>query len=311
MPSIKILKPGLLTSVQDAGRHGYEHFGVMVGGWMDDFAARWANRLVGNPLESAVLEITLMGPTFEAQDTGWLALAGADLGALVNEIPWRPGSTWRLVQGDRVTFGRKTSGMRGYLAFAGGLEIPSVLGSQSTDLVAGFGGFHGRALTVGDELFYAGGEVEPAAAPGPTCLLDPVLHVLPGVRRERFGAGVWENFLAGSFRVDHRSNRVGIRLAGMPIVSEPIDGDQISEAIAIGSVEVTPSGELLVLTKSRGSIGGYPTLAHVVMADWPILAQLVVGQAVTFVETDDAGAAALLHQRERQLQADLIPLGQG
>ncbi len=309
MPSIKILKPGLLTSVQDAGRYGYEHLGVMVGGWMDDFAARWANRLVGNPLGTAVLEITLMGPTFEAQDAGWLALAGADLGATVNDVPWQPGSTRRLDPGDCVSFGRKTSGMRGYLSFAGGLEIPAVLASQSTDLVAGFGGFQGRALAIGDELFYVGSEVEPALAPVSTCILDSVLHVLPGVRHGWFKSGTWEKFLAGKFRVDHRSNRVGLRLTGTPIVSEPIDGDQVSEAIAIGSVEVTPSGELLVLTKSRGSIGGYPTLAHVVVADWPILAQLVVGQVVSFVETDESGAACLLRQRERELQADLVRPG--
>lgn len=305
MPGIRILKPGLLTSVQDAGRKGYEHLGIMVGGSMDDFAASWANRLVGNSLSAAVLEITLLGPTFEALDAGWMALAGADLGAMVNGIPWHPGYTRHVVPGDTVSFGRAVFGMRAYIGFAGGLDVQPVLGSRSTDLVAGFGGLEGRALLAGDELRYAGGHVEEAMAPGPTCLVSSVLRVLPASRLEGFSSGTWEKFLGGSYRVDPRSNRVGIRLDGPHILNARMAGDQTSEAIAIGSVEVPPSGELLILTKSRGSIGGYPTLAHVIAADWPVLAQLKLGSAVSFEATDVENAREVLCQQTRALEATL------
>lgn len=309
MPRIRILKPGLLTSVQDAGRKGYEHLGIMVGGWMDDLAARWANRLVGNPPSAAVLEITVLGPSFEAKDPGWIALAGADLGAMVNGVPWNPGATRHVAPGDIVSFGRVVYGMRAYLGFAGGIQVDPVLGSRSTDLVSGFGGFQGRALKSGDELCYGGGPAELVSAPHATCRVSTELRVLPGVRIERLPTGSWEKFLEGTYRVDPRSNRVGIRLEGSHIWSQPMAGDHTSEAIAMGSVEVTPSGELLILMKSRGSIGGYPTVAHVIMADWPVLAQLSLGSEVSFVPTDEETARALLRQQEMMLQAELVKPG--
>lgn len=305
MSRIRVIKAGLLTSVQDAGRWGYEHVGVMVGGWLDDFAAQWANRLVGNNKGEALLEVTILGPTLEALDSGWVALAGADLDARINGEPWEPGSSRFLQPGDRVSFGRPRYGARAYLAFAGGIEVDPVLGSRATDLVSGFGGLNGRALRPGDELTYAGAPGESLRAPIQTCLIDTVVHVVPGVDLDRFPSGTWERLIGGSFRVDHRSNRVGIRLEGATILEEPLAGDHVSQGMAIGSVEVPPSGELLILMKSRGSIGGYPTLAHVITADWPRLAQLTPGTTVRFAKISQKRALSLLRDQEDLLHREL------
>lgn len=279
---IEVRSPGLLTTVQDRGRRGYEHLGVMVGGVLDDYAAAWANRLLGNPPDAAVLEITLVGPTLAVLEGGWAALAGADLQARVDGEPWPPGTAKKLPPGSLVSFGRAVRGARAYLAFAGGLDVPPVLDSRSTDLVSGFGGLGGRALAAGDRLRFGDLEAEPVRAPVDTCLARDVVRVLPGVRLERFPPTALERLAQGVFRVSPRSDRVGLRLEGPAVVDAPMPSDAISEAMAIGAVEVPPSGELLVLLKSRGTIGGYATLANVITADLPVLAQLRPGESVRF-----------------------------
>jgi biotin-dependent carboxylase-like uncharacterized protein len=279
---IEVRSPGLLTTVQDQGRRGYEHFGVMVGGVLDDYAAAWANRLLGNPPDAAMLEITLVGPTLTVLEGGWAALAGADLQARVDGEPWPPGTARKLLAGSVVSFGRAVRGARAYLAFAGGLDVPPVLGSRSTDLVSGFGGFFGRALAPGDRIRFGDHEAEPARAPVDTCVWREVVRVLPGVRAERFPPTALERLTQGLFRVSPHSDRVGLRLEGPAVVDTPMPSDAISEAMAVGAVEVPPSGELLVLLKSRGTIGGYATLANVITADLPVLAQLRPGDRVRF-----------------------------
>lgn len=305
MPRIKVVNPGLLTSVQDAGRRGYEHLGVMVGGVMDDYAAAWANRLLGNPDNAAVLEVTLIGPALEAMDDGYVSLAGASLSAAVNGVPWPSGSNWRLVAGDRITFGSATRGIRAYIGFAGGLRIPPVLGSRSTDLVSGFGGGLGRKLQAGDVLEYEGGEAALVKAPVDTCLTRDVLRVMPGPRRDRFPADAFTRLLAGAYQVSPQSDRIGIRLSGPAVTDCPPTSDAISEGMAIGSIEVPPSGELLILMKSRGTIGGYSTLANVISADFPSLAQLRPGNTVSFVEVSEDEAVELIRARRESLNRSM------
>lgn len=309
MGVINVVRPGLLTTVQDAGRKGYEHLGVMVGGWLDDWAAAWANRLVGNPLDRALLEITLLGPALTVVEEGWAALAGADLGAVVNGEEWLPGKSRWLGAGDEIRFGGARRGARAYLAFAGELAADKVFGSQSTDLVAKFGGMAGRALKSGDRLTFSGGAPNQAwAAPVDTLLLGPIIRVLPGVRLDRFPHGALERLVSGQFRVSAHSDRVGLRLEGAPVTDAPMASASLSEGMAIGAIEVPPSGELLVLMKSRGSIGGYPTLAHVIRADWPRLAQLKPGDTVEFhlVDLDEAERAML--QEQSMLSLPLHPV---
>lgn len=280
MARAKVVSPGLLTSVQDLGRHGYEHLGVMVGGALDDFAAIWANRLLGNPPGAALLEATLLGPTLEALDPGYVSLTGADLSATLDGTPWPPGSVRRLAQGSLIRFGGRQRGARAYIGFAGGIDVPLVLGSRSTDLVAGFGGLDGRRLRAGDVLRYADDAAEPREAPVDTCLARGVVRVLPGMRVSRFPSGTLDALVAQEYVVSAQSDRVGLRLQGVPLEGAPPRGDMISEGMAIGSLQLPPEGEPLVLLKSRGTIGGYATLAHAISADLPTLGQLAPGDRV-------------------------------
>ena len=280
MARAKVVSPGLLTSVQDLGRHGYEHLGVMVGGALDDFAAIWANRLLGNPPGAAVLEATLLGPTLEALDQGYVSLTGADLGATLDGSPWPPGSVCRLAPGSVIRFSSRRRGARAYMGFAGGIDVPSVLGSRSTDLVAGFGGLDGRRLRAGDVLHYADDPAQPREAPLDTCRVQGVVRVLPGTRVQSFRPGTLDALVAQEYVVSNQSDSVGLRLQGVALEGAPPRGDMISEGMAIGSLQLPPEGEPIILLKSRGTIGGYATLAHVISADLPTLGQLAPGDRV-------------------------------
>jgi len=305
MGRLRVLSPGLLTSVQDLGRPSTEHLGIMVGGAADDFACHWANRLLQNPADAAVLEVTLMGPTLEVEEEGSLSLTGADLGATVDGEAWPPGTVRHLKASSVVRFDRPRFGSRAYIGFRGGLEVPVVLGSRSTDLLAGFGGLEGRALRKGDLLSFSGGRARRLRSPTPTCLARQVLRILPGVRLERFEPSVLAAFVREDFTVSPNSDRVGLRLEGRHL-GVPPQADAISEAMAIGSVEIPPDGGPLILMKSRGTIGGYATLAHVIQADLPTLAQLAPGDAVRFILVTPATALeALRHLRDLR---DLEPL---
>ncbi len=299
MARVKVVSPGLLTSVQDRGRYGYEHLGIMVSGVLDDFAATWANQLLGNLPGAAVLEATLLGPTLEALDPGFISLAGADLGATVDGTPWQPGTVRHLEPGSRVQFSGRRRGARAYIGFAGGIDVPEVLGSRSTDLVAGFGGLHGRRLAAGDVLEYADGSVRNIeAAAVDTCLARDAVRILPGMRIDRFPEGTLQALVAQDYTVSAHSDRVGLRLQGVPLSGAPPRGDAVSEGMAIGSVQLPPEGEPLILLKSRGTIGGYSTIAHVITADLAALAQFVPGDRVSFevVELPEA-LDALRRQR--------------
>lgn len=275
MAAIEIRRPGLLTTVQDLGRRGYEHWGVAVGGAADEYGARWANRLAHNPPDAALLEVTVLGPELVVEGDVLAGLAGADLGAQVDGRPWTPGASVMLRSGSLVRFSGPRRGARAYLAFAGGLCAEPVLGSRSTDVEAGFGGFEGRALRAGDRI--ATGPAppqDPLLAPVSTLWRPSVVGVVP-----RPG---WASLLAPLLErpvtVSPRSNRVGIRLEERLAVGGQVGGSEVSEGIAIGSVEVTPAGEVLILLKARGSVGGYPVLGHVPTAYWPALAQYRPGE---------------------------------
>jgi biotin-dependent carboxylase-like uncharacterized protein len=270
----------------------------MVSGVLDDYAATWANKLLGNQPNAAVLEATLLGPTMEALDPGIVSLAGADLGATVDGSPWQPGTVRRLTAGSRVQFSGRRRGARAYIGFAGGIDVPEVLGSRSTDLVAGFGGFQGRRLAAGDVLDYADGFVQSMEAPADTCLVRDSVRVLPGMRVDWFPQGTLQALAAQDYTVSAHSDRVGLRLRGMPLSGAPPRGDAVSEGMAIGSVQLPPEGEPVILLKSRGTIGGYATIAHVITADLPVVAQLMPGDGVRFEVVDLPEALdALRHLR--------------
>ena len=293
-------RPGLFSSLQDFGRFGYQRFGISASGAMDTVAMRAANALIGNAPETAVVEITLVGPAFTvAAERCRIALAGADFPLSVNG---RPAEGWRahaLAAGDRVEIGGARAGMRACLAVAGGFAVAPTLGSLSTHSRSGIGGFQGRALQSGDRLPLAG------APPGPLLALaaehqprhDGPIRVVLGPQDDFFTAAGIASFLSADYRMTDRTDRMGAQLDGPPI--EHAKGFNIvSDGIMNGSIQVPGNGRPLVLLADRQTTGGYPKIATVIAADLPRLAQRRPGEAIRFerVTVDEAEAAARAHR---------------
>ena len=324
--SVRIARPGLLTTVQDLGRRGWQRHGIVVGGAMDTAALRIANLLVGNPQRAAALEVTLLGPTLEFRDDHLFALAGGDLGAQLNGEPipsWRPCAA---ATGSVLSFAGLRTGCRAYVAFAGGIDVPEVLGSCSTDLRAGIGGFEGRGLAAGDVL-----SIGPPAATarrwltdlmahercaadwgaGPSLLLphspEPVVRVLRGLEHDGFSEESRRALFESTFRVSPQSDRMGYRLEGPRLtLDRPLE--LLSSPVVQGTMQVPPGGNPIVLMADRQTVGGYPRIAQVITVDLSVLAQAVPGVRVRFQEVTLTEAQSLYHTYEREMRqlADAI-----
>ena len=315
---IAVLRAGLLTTVQDRGRRGMQQHGVATGGVMDANAHRIANLLVGNAEDDATLECTMLGPALEFSERTLISVCGGDLGAQLDGRPlelWRPAIAGA---GSVLSFGTRRTGCRAYVAVAGGIDVPMVLGSRSTDLAAGFGGLDGRALRTGDALQVApagdlssrmhqriGSAPRLARSAGrslrPSLTDEPVIRVVPGPEHDRFSAASRELLTAGAFEVTARSNRMGLRLTG-PALSLAGLYDLYSAPVAPGTIQVPPSGDPIVLMADHQTIGGYPRLASVITVDLPLLAQAAPGTRVRFRHVDVEEAQVLLAERERDLR---------
>lgn len=310
---IRILKPGLLTTVQDTGRYGYQQAGVSVSGAMDSFSLRLANLLAGNPENAGALELTLLGPAIEFTEDALIALAGADLGARVGGEPvpnYRPVA---VKKGSVLTFAGCKGGFRAYLAIAGGVAVARVLGSYSTYLSAKLGGLQGRPLKAGD-LLPAGCASEPARAllkrllaRGSACCksapwglyfdepfslrLTRPLRVTAGPHYELLGQAAKEALRKEQYLISPASNRMGYRLEG-PALTLPKPLELLSTAAVLGTVQVPPDGKPIILMAERQSTGGYPQIAQLLRADVDVLAQLKPGDTVRFQLVDIAEAEA-------------------
>jgi antagonist of KipI len=297
---MNVARAGLLTTVQDLGRRGHRASGVPLSGPMDPFAFRVANLLAGNPEDAAALEITLGGPELEFSAAARIALCGADFSGLPS---WRP----LIVQpGERVRFGECRKGCRAYLAIAGGISVPPVMGSRSTYLRGGFGGFNGRALRDGDRLEIGNGPAGPASGgPAGSFFVAPsILHMYSGPPVVRAVRGAQADEFAGlyseEFKVTPKSDRMGLRLSGTAIMRRSLV-ELPSVAVAPGTIQVPPDGQPIVLMADAQSIGGYPQAAHVASVDLPILAQLRPGDSLRFHEVALDEAQLLLLKREHEL----------
>lgn len=314
--TVQVIRGGLLTTVQDLGRFGAQRFGVPVSGAMDRRSLSVANRLVGNADKSAALEITLVGPVLQFKSDSLIAICGGDLGAVIGgkAVPMnRP--VW-VARGSRLAFGQCVAGCRAYLAFAGGIDVPEILGSRSTYLRAGFGGLQGRALKAGDRIetigagdsFFNGLRHSPAfsgngfAAPkwsvradsGRMMLQPQLIRFVAGRHWERFPPGVRNRFVGENFRVSTASDRMGYRLEGVELDKHSY-GDIASEAVAFGTIQLPPGGNPIVLMADRQTIGGYPRVGEVASADLPLLAQLKPGDMLRFERIALAEAQYLVH----------------
>jgi KipI family sensor histidine kinase inhibitor len=299
--ALEVLEPGLLTTVQDAGRFGWRRVGVTWAGPMDAAAHAAANHAVGNPGGAAALECTVAGPTLRVLTATRLAVAGADLGAVLHRPdlgawPVPLGEEFLARAGNVLAFTGRRSGCRASLAAAGGLAVSPVLGSRATDLGAGFGGVAGRSLRVGDRLA-VGAErgarrpSRPAAPAGEVCV-----RVILGPQDDHFTADVIERFLSAAWELGAASDRVGCRLTG-PRLTHRAAAEIVTDGMLPGCVQVPPDGQPIVMMADAPTTGGYPKIATVITADQPLLAQLVPGAsrvrfAAISVEEAQAGHRA-------------------
>lgn len=324
--SLTLGKPGLFTTVQDRGRAGWQRYGVSVGGAMDDLSLRLANILVGNPEDAAALEMTLTGAEMLTEEEVIVAVCGADMKARVDGDPlpmWRPVT---IPKGCKITFGTASEGYRTIVAFQGGISVPEVLGSRSTAVRNGFGGFKGRALRAGDRLETRAGRGRlPSATvrrtgcnryraeawflgsewrtPGMNKHADGVaeVRVMPGCEWEWFDDDSRNCFLAQPFSMLAQSDRMGCRLSG-PLLQTLSRKDMLSEAVTMGTVQVPPDGRPIVLMADRQTTGGYPRIAQVASVDLPVIAQMRPGEQVRFRLIGAQEAEALWIARERKLE---------
>ncbi len=323
----RILRPGLQTTVQDLGRYGLQHFGIVPCGAMDPVAHRVANALVGNDPGAATLECTVIGPEIEFRQPALVALCGAIFDATVDSAPFPLARPVLIEGGTRVSIGTARQGARGYLAVAGGFGVAPVLGSRSTYIPAGFGGFEGRALRAGDTLAFDAGAVRRAQArfaktkssrgagsvrstswsvPALTLPRGETveLRAMAGRHIEQFDAASQRAFFDTIWRVSPDSNRMGYRLIG-PMLSRPTRNELLSEPTCLGTVQSPNDGAPIVLMADHQTTGGYPKIAEVASADIPLLAQLAPGGSVRFARCSLEEARAARGELEARLAAVL------
>ncbi|WP_085524291.1 biotin-dependent carboxyltransferase family protein [Tuberibacillus sp. Marseille-P3662] len=321
---ININKPGLLTSIQDLGRHGLQKYGVIMSGVMDQMSHRIANLLVGNEENEATIEMTLLGPTLQFEMDSLIAICGGDLSPTIDGEPVR---LWRSIfikKGSELRLGRCQSGCRAYLAVAGGYKISSVMGSQSTYLRAEIGGLKGRALQTGDQIHFGkpsnlstqimddlkthlGNQRFIETDWSVTSELIPIdktphpIRVMKGRQYHLFTRESQENLFSESFEITPQSDRMGYRLKGSKLHLES-KGDMISEAVSFGTIQVPAEGQPIVLLADRQTTGGYPKIGQVATVDLPYMAQLKPGDKVSFMEISLEAAQRLYLEQERKIQ---------
>jgi len=311
MASISIRRPGALTLVQDLGRPGFGASGVPRGGAFDRWAARAANRSVGNPDGAALLEITLLGPSLELDGVAEVALVGDSFEIEIDDERSESGDAgiFAWTGARRISIGRPLSGVRAWLAFRGGIEVPPVLGSRGTDLAGGFGGFEGRALRAGDRLVL-GRVAGRSRAPrrrgrSPADEAAAPLRVLPGPDRALLPHAL-DRLSNVEWSVSPRSDRRGVRLTGAGLELAP-HVPLRSQGTLPGAVQIPPSGEPIVLGVDAPVTGGYPWVAQVIEADIDRLAHLAPGAPVRFVSVGFDEADRALAERRRSLDDEETP----
>ena len=306
---LEVLEAGLEATIQDGKPRQLAHLGIPSGGASDWWSLAVANLLAGNKADDAAVEVTLVGPRFAVLRTCVVGIAGADLGAVVPEEGRRlaPGSSYLLHAGTRVLFEGGTNGARAYLALAGAVDVPEVLGSRATCLPGRFGGIEGRALRAGDVL-------------APMHAWDPSMagrtwpdrtwwrgrgpiRLLPGPPTLSHPAkGAFEALVVAPWTVAPSSNRVGIRLDGPAIEVDPhTAGRLISRGTVPGAVQIVPGGQPIILFVDSPTTGGYPIGGVVTTADLPLVGQLGPGDPVQFVATSLGDARGALASQQRML----------
>jgi antagonist of KipI len=306
--AVAVIKPGMLTTVQDAGRWGYQSRGVPVAGPMDPVSYRLANALVGNERGAALLEVTLLGPELEFEDERLVAVAGADFELSLDGRQVPSHAPFTVAAGSRLRFGARRLGARAYLAVSGGITVVPVLSSRSTHLVSAMGGVGGRAVLAGDRLPLGDPSLSQgmALAPQDAIIALPDRHatvrVLPGPQQAYFTADALDVLQSAPYVIAQNSDRMGFRLEG-PRLTHARGADIISDATPLGVLQVPASGQPILLMADRQTTGGYPKIATVIAADLTIAGQLAPADTITFAVCTPGDALKALIAQERALMA--------
>jgi antagonist of KipI len=309
-PTFEIIEPGIFTTVQDRGRYGYQRYGVPVSGAMDEFALRAANLLVGNDQGAAGLEMTVLGPGIRFLTDTWIAVTGADLSPQLDGKPLPGWQTVEAPEGGVLSFHGMKDGMRAYLAVAGGIDVPIVMGSRSTYVKGAIGGLEGRPLSWGDVVSTL--PTEPGASFVPRRLPEGYeapsygehheLRVILGPQHRAFGPEALSALWSSSYVISLDSDRMGFRLEG-PSIAHQAGPDIVSDGSPPGAIQVAGDGIPTILMADRGTTGGYTKIATVISADIGRLAQGVPGQSVAFKPVTVEEAHQVLREGEAVLSA--------
>lgn len=304
---IKVIKPGLLSTLQDLGRSGYQKSGMVVSGAMDTLALRMGNLLLGNPVQEAGIECTLTGPLIVFEQDQLIAITGGNLSPQVDGKPvemWRP---LFIQKGSKLSFGKAVDGCRTYICVYGGFDVPEVLSSKSTYLRAGIGGWEGRALKPNDTIPfsrpYRGAQKKFGWSADRNIYPDLSIHNIRVIKGPEFGQFTEQSIhalLKGPFKISSEADRMGYRLSG-PRLQQKTDKELLSVAVTFGTVQVPAQGTPIILMADHQTTGGYPRIAQAVSADLTLLAQVQPGQEITFELITLAQAQTLLLAREQQI----------
>ncbi len=301
----EVIHPGALTSVQDLGRYGYQRYGVPISGAMDKFALRVANLLAGNEEGEAALEATIIGPKLRALGESTIALAGGDLSPRINGRPCAMWCAHLIKEGDLISFGPPRSGCRTYLAVSGGIDVPPALGSCSTHLRLGLGGF-GRALAAGDLIQVRRDSREPANGRLPEKYIphygaEWLIRVILGPQMDYFTMRGISQFLGGEYVITPQSDRMGFRLKG-PRIEHRAGADILTDATPPGSVQVPGDGMPIILVADGQATGGYSKIGVVISPDQDKLGQAKPGEKIRFEKVTLSQAHRAMKEMRNQIQ---------
>jgi antagonist of KipI len=305
MSVLEILKPGMLTTVQDLGREGFGAMGVSPSGAADAISLRLGNRLVCNPESAAGLEMTLLGGAFRFPDGAVVTLTGSDFGATLDGFPVNLWTSIDVRPNQTLEMGRTMSGARCYLCLQGGVEVPQILRSSSTHLLSGLGGFEGRPLRKGDVLRVGFTNLpfrKRTMAASALERLSPrkVLRVTSGPQMNWFSGASLRSFYSSEYRVGDQSNRMGLRLEGAPLAPRP-GLEMVTEGVPLGAVQLTSKGLPIILFVEQQTTGGYPKIANVISADLHSVGQLCPRDEIRFRQVTLETARELLFAQEKLL----------
>lgn len=304
---IIIENPGLLTTLQDAGRFGYGQFGVTPSGPMDAESFQIANLLVGNPPGESALEATILGPAFRVTEETVMAIAGADMSPTVNGATIPMHQAIRVPAGSEVKLQAAQNGSRTYIAFYGGFDVPLVMGSRATSIQNHIGGFDGRKLAKGDEIPLRQGKDAPQdvsrrlVAHQIRRKHENIVRVILGPQEDYFTKKGIDAFLEKPYTVSKDFDRMGCRLEGEPI-EHKTDGNIISDGMAYGAIQVPTTGQPIIMLAERQSTGGYTKIATVISVDLPIIGQCFPGDIIRFQAVSIEEAHRLLKEQNVKMQ---------